>query len=156
MAVVKQVAPPEPVNPYYPRWIPNPDPNAPEKLKNIIVKDHIHHSAVTGKKFNPDATEAGPMPPTFEIVLKAGYAEGAAKRIVFEEEAKYAAGEKPYGDKEPTHHPYPGDPTSGDDWADEPAVNGNANLQTGQVGVIQSGQEAEPQKAKRGRPPKAE
>jgi hypothetical protein len=92
MAVVKVEAPKEKLSEFYPRWVDNPDPNAPEKLKRIIVKDHIHHGALLGKVFNPDATEVIPN----------------------------------------------------DDWDDDGGK------------PIQTGQEAEPQKAKRGRPPKAE
>lgn len=41
------------------------------------------------------------LPPTLEAVLAAGYNEDAAKQIVAEERAKFAAGYPPYGTNDP-------------------------------------------------------
>jgi hypothetical protein len=49
-------------------------------------------------------------PPTLETVLAAGYSQEAAEGIVAEEARKFANGEKPYGDKEPTEPPEPAPP----------------------------------------------
>lgn len=83
----------------YPRWI---------TLHNqrIMVKDHYHHSAMTGEEYDANAQlvvkePARPMPPTLETVMAAGYAEIPAKIIVAQEALKFERAVKPYGDNDP-------------------------------------------------------
>ena len=75
---------------FYPRWIENPKPTREDgKDKRIIVKDHYHHSQVTGIAMNPDATpvagsddwaEEGEKPESEPDPIHAGQKRANAKR----------------------------------------------------------------------------
>jgi hypothetical protein len=75
--------------------------------QRVMVKDHYHHSAMTGMEYDANAElveKAAPeprpkaTPPNFETVLAAGYSEAAAKMIAAEEQFKFEHGAVPYGD----------------------------------------------------------
>ncbi len=80
---------------FYPRSITRPDG------ANVVVNDHLQHSAHMGEPFGPDAQplKKRPQPPSLEEVLGAGYSIAAAERIVKEERLKADQGIAPYGDR---------------------------------------------------------
>jgi hypothetical protein len=80
----------------YPRWVTALDGS------RIIVQNAHGETVATGRLMNEDGTEADqgdkPKPPTLEEVIKAGYKEDAARKIVADEQLKFSKGLPPYGE----------------------------------------------------------
>lgn len=87
----------QPKKKFYPTWITLPGG------QRLVVPDCQTHSAMMGEEYGEDAEPVSkkPQPPTLETVIAAGYRPEVAEKIVAEEQRKFAAGIKPYGDLEP-------------------------------------------------------
>jgi hypothetical protein len=100
--VVEPPKAPEPPKVYVPIQYPKAVKSRHKNGETVVVKDAREEEYHTGVPVEDDEDEpSAVLPPTLEKVMAAGYGKEAAQKIVAEEQRKFAAGEVPYGNKEP-------------------------------------------------------